>query len=272
MNHSSYDCSESHPGVRALRQQARDEGVVDSNHLPFMLCPEDAKQGVLLIHGFTASPWEMRLFAEHLAESGIASLAVRLSGHGTTPEDLAQKTWEDWLNDVEAGYRILKEDIPSLAVAGMSTGCLLALCLASREAIAGLVLFSPYLRVQHKLAPYAGWLRWLRPYHSVAEEDTDTHYYSRRPVAGVHQINRLVKYVKKISGNIICPTLAFNGEGDQTVDIDSGEELIKCLGSKKKIYKRYGPDVPHILTREMNPEREEMFAIASRFLFDLEKR
>ena len=271
MTHSPYDCSDTHPGVLALRQQARNEGVADPDNLPFMLFPEDAQLTALLVHGFTATPWEMRLFAEHLAENGIASLAIRLSGHGTTPEDLAEKTWQDWFHCVEAGYKVLHESFSSIALVGMSTGCLLSLALAAQSPVAGLVLFSPYLRVQHKLAPLAGWLRWLRPYHHVPQEDIDSHYYCRRPVAGVHQINRLVKHVQKRLAIITCPTLAFSGEGDRTVDVNSGEELIEQLGSQEKLYKRYGMNVPHILTRETNPEREEMFALACQFLLDLER-
>jgi carboxylesterase len=266
MQLSPLDCSETHPGVISLRQQARDEGVRNPDNLPFMLCPTNAKQAVLLVHGFTASPWEMRLFAEHLSGQGIASLAVRLAGHGTTPEDLAQKSWEDWFNGVEDGYRILNKEFSAISLAGMSTGCLLSLALATGQTIDNLILFSPYLRVQHKLAPYAGWLRWLRPYHVLDKDTTDPHYYNRRPVSGIHQINRLIEHVKKSLGRIHYPVLAFNGEGDETVDINSGEELVKRLGSKEKVYKRYGPNVPHVLTREENPRREEMFTLAGQFL------
>jgi carboxylesterase len=135
----------------------------------------------------------------------------------------------------------------------------------------GLVLFSPYLRVLHWLAPYAGWLKWFRPYQVKPEvENSQKHYYRRRPVAGIHQINRLIKSVCSQLPHITCPVLAFNGEGDETVDIESGRELIDRMASEIKEYRRYGTDVPHVLTREENPYRVEMFSQTIGFIQGLE--
>ena len=55
------DHSERHAGCRALRDHARADGVLHPNNLPFLLIPEKAESAVLLVHGFTASPEEMRL-------------------------------------------------------------------------------------------------------------------------------------------------------------------------------------------------------------------
>jgi len=266
-----FDCSETDPDCQALRRDSRNQGVSDLDNLPFRLSPPGAKTAVLLVHGFTATPWEMRPLANYLAAQGIASLAVRLPGHGTSPEDLAGRQWEEWLSAIRDGYQILSKDFQSIYGMGMSTGCLLLLAMAKEKSFNGLVLFSPYLRVLHKLAPYAGWLRWIRPYHiKPADEGLNERYYNRRPLAGVHQINRLLKTVRSQLTHIVCPVLAFNGEGDQTVDIGSGRQLVDLLGSAVKIYKLYGPDVPHVLTREENPCRESMFAGATRFIQEIE--
>jgi carboxylesterase len=213
----------------------------------------------------------MRPLAEFLADAGIASLAVRLPGHGTSPEDLADRRWEEWLNTILDGHRILNMEFRAIYGVGMSTGCLLLLALAKTCPLRGLVLFSPYLRVLHGLAPYAGWLKWVRPYHEKPTDD-DLHgrYYKRRPVAGIHQINRLIKTVHSQLPEITCPVLAFNGEGDQTVDISSGRQLVDLMGSPLKIHELYGPEVPHVMTREENPCRWTMFAQAARFVQELE--
>ncbi len=267
---SRFDCSETHSDCRALRHDSRNLGVVDQDDLPFMLCPPGAETATLLVHGFTATPWEMRPLAEFLADAGIACLAVRLPGHGTSPEDLAGRRWEEWLEAILDGYQILSKEFPSIHGMGMSTGCLLLLAMAKENPFSGLVLFSPYLRVLHRLAPYAGWLRWLRPYHVKAtEEGLSERYYNRRPVAGIHQINRLLQTVRSQLPHIVCPVLAFNGEGDQTVDAESGRQLVDLLGSSVKIHAKYGPDVPHVLTREENPCRWSMFAQAARFVQEI---
>ncbi len=268
---SRFDRSETHPGCQAMRRDSRRQGVIDPENLPFILSPPGAKTAVLLVHGFTATPWEMRSLAETFADNNIASLAIRLPGHGTSPEDLAGRRWEEWLSTVLDGYQLLSEDFQSIYGMGMSTGCLLLLTLAKTKPLNGLVLFSPYLRVQHKLAPYAEWLRWVWPYHiKTVEAEPNKHYYNRRPIAGIHQINRLIKTVRGQLAHIICPVLAFNGEGDETVEIDSGRQLVNLLGSSIKIYEQYGPDVPHVLTREENPYRRSMFTQAIRFVQELE--
>jgi len=267
----SFDHSDTNHDCQTLRQLAQDEGVSEPSDLPFMLQPPGATSAAILIHGFTGTPWEMRLLGEELANAGIASLAVRLPGHGTSPEDLAKKRWEEWDHAVQEGYNILRKDYSSIYGIGMSTGCLLLLAAAKTNPMSGLVLFSPYLRVLHWLAPYAGWLKWFRPYQVKPEaENSQKHYYRRRPVAGIHQINRLIKSVRSQLPHITCPVLAFNGEGDQTVDIESGREVIDKMGSEIKEYRRYGTDVPHVLTREENPYRVEMFSQTIVFIQDIE--
>jgi len=93
----------------------------------------------------------------------------------------------------------------------------------SERSPAGLVLLSPYLRLRHRLAPFAGWLRFLRPLPAAPLVDSVAqHYYHCRPLAGVHQINRLLRALTPRLGAIRLPVLAIHGEGDQTIDIDSG--------------------------------------------------
>lgn len=267
---SSYDCSETHPACRLLRNDSRNSGVNDPDNLPFMFCPQEPKVAALLVHGFTATPWEMRPLAEFLADAGIASLAIRLPGHGTTPEDLAARRWQEWRASVEKGYRILAHDFASVFGMGMSTGSLLLLASHASCRFKGLTLFSPYLRIQHALAPYARWLRWFMPYHKkYIGEDHQSRYYSHRPVAGIHQINLLIKTVRKELKNICCPVMAFNGEGDQTIDVQSSSELMSLLGSQVKIHEIFGPDVNHVLTGEQNPCRWSMFAQSAYFVQEL---
>src|SRR3989442_10047246 len=87
--------------------------------------------GCLLVHGFTATPDEMRPLGEALAARGFPVRAVRLAGHGTEVADLVGTRWTDWFASVTEGADRLRRDVPALAVAGMSLGALLALHLAA---------------------------------------------------------------------------------------------------------------------------------------------
>jgi len=256
--------------LSAERQRCRSEGVRD-DHLPFVVAPAGAGAAVLLVHGFSATPWEMRTLAAYLAKRGFACLAVRLPGHGTSPEDLAGRRWEEWLAAVVDGYDLLATRFPRVYAAGLSTGSLLLLALARQRHPAGLILLSPYLRLRHRLAPFAGWLRYLKPYQQRPLGSAEAaHYYSRRPLAGVHQINRLVRAIAPRLGEITLPVLAIHGEGDQTVDIDSGRALVDRLGSKIRVYERLGPEAPHVLTAAENPHRGAVFDLIGKFLEEIE--
>lgn len=251
--------------------RARREGVAEPEDLPFYLPAAGSGAAVLLVHGFSATPWEMRPLAGELVARGFACLTVRLPGHGTTPEDLAARRWEEWLESVTRGFDLLTGRFPRIYGAGLSTGSLLLLALALRRQPDGLVLLSPYLRLRHRLAPFVGWLRYLKPYqHRALAGEEARHYYERRPLAGIHQINRLLHTLAPRLGEITVPVLAIHGEGDQTVNIDSGRELVDRLGSKIKVYEQLGPEAPHVLTGTENPLRGVVYDLIGKFLEGLE--
>lgn len=251
--------------------QAHTDGVGEADNLPFYLEPPGAAAAVLLVHGFCATPREMRPLADELASCGLACLAVRLPGHGTSPEDLAGRRWEEWLAAVVRGFDLLARRHPRIYAAGLSTGALLVVALADERSPAGMVLLSPYLRLRHQLAPLAGWLRFVYPYQQRLLTGPEArYYYSRRPVAGVHQINRLVRSLKPRLARITAPVLAIHGGGDRIVDIDSGRTLVDRLRSRVRIYERLGPEVPHVLTGVANPQRGMVFDLVGKFLSELE--
>ena len=41
---------------------------------------QGGKQGVVLVHGYTGAPGEMRLLGEYLHQQGLTVLGVRLAG------------------------------------------------------------------------------------------------------------------------------------------------------------------------------------------------
>ncbi len=91
--------------------------------------------GVLLLHGFTGSPVEMCLLGESLANEGYTVYAPLLPGHGTSPEDLAERTQDEFLEAVEEAYLKLQETCLVIHVVGQSMGGLLALSTCSRSTV-----------------------------------------------------------------------------------------------------------------------------------------
>lgn len=65
-------------------------------------------EGVLLIHGYTGAPGEMRLLGEFLHSRGYTVLGVLLPGHCEQASVLAKKTFADWYDEVKRGFMRLK--------------------------------------------------------------------------------------------------------------------------------------------------------------------
>ena len=88
------------------------------------------RRGVLLVHGFTGTPFEMRLLGESLAARGFSVVGPRLAGHGGSSSALADTTWKDWFSSVEQAFDELRGRTDRVAVCGLSLGGLLTLELA----------------------------------------------------------------------------------------------------------------------------------------------
>jgi carboxylesterase len=253
-------------------EQSRREGVGNDGNLPFLLQPDGAaRAGVLLVHGFTASPWEMRSFGAALAAEGYLALGVRLPGHGTTPEDLVHRRYEEWLAAVARGYDLLAERGLRCYGVGMSTGALLLLALSASRQLQGMVLLAPFLTMRHTLAPVTVLLRFFRRFqHRDIEESLADYYYDRRPVNGIYQLNRLTRKIRSILPAVNDPALVVSSMGDETVRPESAHELFRRLGSRHKEYHCFGPEVPHILTTPENPRWQETLRLTLDFLTGLE--
>ena len=87
----------------------------------------------------------MRDLGQYLAAEGRTVLGVRLPGHGTSPEDMVNTRWGDWLAAVEDGWNLLQGQTERIILVGLSMGGVLSLLSASRLPVNGVVAMStPY--------------------------------------------------------------------------------------------------------------------------------
>ncbi len=82
--------------------------------------------GVLLLHGYTATPQQMRGWAMAFAQAGFAVEVPLLPGHGTVPDDLVDTQWADYLHCADTAYRRLAEHHQRVFVGGLCMGANLA--------------------------------------------------------------------------------------------------------------------------------------------------
>lgn len=125
------------------------------------LLPGTSKTGVLLIHGLTGTPNEMRGVARELNQAGHTVCAVQLAGHCGSIDDLIATRWQDWYQSVINAAHKLRQQVDCLVVGGLSMGAVLALKYASEFPVNGVLAYSATFR-------YDGWSipvisRWAAP-------------------------------------------------------------------------------------------------------------
>jgi carboxylesterase len=88
------------------------------------------RAGVLLIHGLTGTPAEMRFVGKGLNRAGFTVYGMQLAGHCGSEADLLKTGWRDWMRSVIVGADRLRREVDHLFVGGLSMGAVLALQLA----------------------------------------------------------------------------------------------------------------------------------------------
>lgn len=93
----------------------------------------------LLIHGYCGSPFEMEPLAGPLRDAGFAVSNIRLPGHGTTVDDFLTTNFADWRAAADEAYHELAMRHKVVLAVGLSMGGTLALSLAARFPLAGVL-------------------------------------------------------------------------------------------------------------------------------------
>jgi len=226
---------------------ARESATADAS--PFLLHPARPHgAGVLLAHGFLSSPAEMRPLAERLRQAGFEVLGVRLKGHGTSPWDLRERRWEDWLASVARGYDILGALCDRICVVGFSTGAALALAhAATRPAgLRGVVacstpihfrnrkmLYVPLVHGANRLAAWTSGGEGPMAFRPNDPEHPDINY-RHMPVRGLHELTRMVGHVRDRLPDVRCPALILQATDDHVIDPRSAQHVYAHIGSRDK--------------------------------------
>jgi carboxylesterase len=123
------------------------------------------RSGVLLIHGLTGTPTEMRFVGNGLNRAGFTVLGMQLAGHCGDEADLLATGWRDWYASVVEAAERLQSQVDHLFVAGLSMGAVLALKLAIDRPhdVDGLGLYGTTFFHDGWATPMIGRLAFLLP-------------------------------------------------------------------------------------------------------------
>lgn len=208
---------------------------------PFLL--EGGPVGMLLIHGFTGSPPEMRLVGEYLHQRGLTVYAPLLPGHGTTVEDMNRCRWTDWTGHVEKALADLRARCETVFVGGLSMGSVLTLYLAAHHPeLPGAVAYSPAILVADRLIYLTPVLKYFisrrpkSPDKDLTDPEADLRLwsYEENPVPAAHELLKLLLRVRRLLPRITCPLLVIYSTLDQVIHPRSGPYTYERAGSRDK--------------------------------------
>lgn len=237
----------------------------------------DARFGVLLLHGYSDSPYSLRAIGEALHGRGGHVLALRVPGHGTAPSALRMVTAEDMNAAVDLAMAHLHAVLPGkpVVIVGYSNGAALALhhsfaaiSRASPERPAALVLISPEIGLS-PIAALASWQAWVGEMLGIAELAWDTveiefdpFKYNSFAVNAGAQAYRMTGLVQQQIGLLaqsgrlgeVPPILAFQSEADATVS---------AAAVKRELFDRLGPGDAELVLFDVNRLFEQEGLVAA---------
>jgi carboxylesterase len=238
-----------------------------------------SRAGLLLIHGFTGTPHEMRGLGDALSKAGYAISGVRLSGHGARQPG-EENDWRAWRDTVDAGLAELRTSVPDgpLAVVGLSMGALLALDLAQREpdTIRAVTALSPAIMLpRRRLA-----LLWLasrlaserarrREIKKRVSDIRDPGALAAHPAAAPVSLAAVLSFdelrrqtVTRVAG-VHQPLLIVHAQNDRPCTLAGAHWLARHVGSAD-VEVHVLPLSGHVITVDF--ERERVASLVEAFL------
>lgn len=232
---------------------------------------------IIYVHGFSASPAEIRPVPDEVARALGANLFfTRLAGHGRTGAAMAQASAEDWLFDMAEAMAIGRRLGERVIVIGTSTGGTLAALAATdpqlNEGLAGTVLISPNFGihapaqwildapfVEHWGAAVAGETRSFTPLNA----EQGRHWTTEYPTAALYPMARLIRAARDADyAQATTPALFLYAPADQVIDPARIPPVIDAWGGPTQVELRemQGDDDPfaHVIAGDiMSPGQTE---------------
>jgi len=204
---------------------------------------EGGPVGVLLIHGFTGSPPEMRLLGDYLHQRAYTVSGPRLPGHGTSVDDMNRRKWTEWTDCVEEALADLQARCETVFVGGLSMGSVLTLYLAAHHLeLPGVIAYSPAVVVASRLIYLTPVLKYLLPARNQSSEkdltdpeaDLRLWSYEQDPTFAAHELLKLIRQVRRLLPQVTCPLLIIHSTGDTTIHPRSAQFTYERAGSTDK--------------------------------------
>jgi len=248
-----------------------------------ILMPGTNGRAVILVHGLTGTPNEMRFLAWFLHSHGYTVSCPRLANHGQSLTVLQATTWQQFYASVDAAYVRLRPEHTQVFVGGLSMGALLSLMLAAEHRdIAGVSCLSPTLFYDGWNVPWYNALLGLAPWTGLQDHiyfkeeppyglknerirervhqffakaelqdmhDVDRFGYPYFPVRLLTELRRLVRAVQGRLGEVTSPCQIIQARHDDMSSVRNALYVHDHVGSADKAIV-YLEESYHVITAD----------------------
>ncbi len=194
---------------------------------------------VLVLHGFTGTTQSMRYLGEELNNRfGFSVSGPCLPGHGTTPDEMEQTDFHDWMGAAaDALHQLADRDDP-VFVTGLSMGGMLTLGLAAQfpDIIAGIVPINAIAGkndgglaevVLNRDAP----ARVPGIGSDIKAAGVTELAYSEVPTACLRSVYLAQAAIGDILHKVVCPTLVMQSREDHVVHPANSHRIMRRISS-----------------------------------------
>lgn len=226
---------------------------------------------VVLIHGLTGTPNEMRFLANHLNKKGYTVICPRLANHGESIWVLKNTRWQEFYASVRKLFTEgeLKDHRGPIFTGGLSMGALLALLLADefKDKVKGVCCLAPTLFYDGWNTPKSkfflplGYMTPLkhffyfkeeRPYgikNEAIQDRIDKYYasadlrdidnveqygYPFFPVTQLFQLRQLIRYLSRKLPRMRFPVQLVQAKDDDMTSVKNSKYIYDRIGSEMK--------------------------------------
>ena len=199
--------------------------------------------GVLLLHGFSGSCFEVRELGLLLQRAGFGVLGPALAGHGTHPDDLHGVSANDFFALAEEAYQAARARFKRLYIVGQSMGGTLGLHLAAKHPLEGLVtiaapVYMAYpvqqgIPIAHRFSP------WRNVISNFSAWRGEVVGYRTTPTSSLVTFLQVLELVRQELPAVRAPLLALHSVRDETVPSGNAAYITARVASKVRRRRLY---------------------------------
>ena len=216
---------------------------------------------MVVLHGLGGTPHSVLPVTAAVHAAGYMTVAPKLPGHGTTPDDLIGRTWDEWTEAVLQVCDEMSIRTPAgVVVVGQSMGGTLALAAATeRDFIRGVAVINALVgpsdpdAIEH-LEYLISRGRTMQPAGEPDLRDPNAHdsSYPELALRALVQLSLGAAAVHQRLGAITVPVFVASGDHDATVDPATSDVLAAAMSAS--VRRLHLPNSGHIAALDLDRE------------------